>query len=397
MGLQISKAIIRVLGDSVGTKYAIGIYANSQGTPGGTQYNITTPITAGKNGVGIYADRDSNIKYTGNMEIGDGTTAGTGIFITKKIGTTGGKVELGSNTIKLKGTGGVAVIASEGTEIDGKNATIELLGTNVQGVGVYAKKGSTVNISTWTFNNHGNQAEEVRSEEGGAYITANKNLKPKMVLTHVINGETSIASGKTVTSVNDGSITAKENIGLMAEGIKNPTAPSPLTWQEGNFEAVNHGTIDFSVAEKSTAIFVNSARAKNDGVIKVGKNSTAIYGFYNKDTRKYDGAPTNPDPNKLEIETTTNSKISLGNSSTGMYLINASKINNLGGQITSDKGATKNVGIYAINGQDSVAANNKTLTMTTATNITLGNGSVGLYSKGQSSTIRNTVTQIQEI
>ena len=385
------------VGDSVGTKYAIGIYANSQGTPGGTQYNITTPITAGKNGVGIYADKDSNIKYTGNMEIGDGTTAGTGIFITKKIGTTGGKVELGSNTIKLKGTGGVAVIASEGTEIDGKNATIELLGTNVQGVGVYAKKGSTVNISTWTFNNHGNQAEEVRSEEGGAYITANKNLKPKMVLTHVINGETSIASGKTVTSVNDGSITAKENIGLMAEGIKNPTAPSPLTWQEGNFEAVNHGTIDFSVAEKSTAIFVNSARAKNDGVIKVGKNSTAIYGFYNKDTRKYDGAPTNPDPNKLEIETTTNSKISLGNSSTGMYLINASKINNLGGQITSDKGATKNVGIYAINGQDSVAANNKTLTMTTATNITLGNGSVGLYSKGQSSTIRNTVTNTGNI
>ena len=385
------------VGDSVGTKYAIGIYANSQGTPGGTQYNITTPITAGKNGVGIYADRDSNIKYTGNMEIGDGTTAGTGIFITKKIGTTGGKVELGSNTIKLKGTGGVAVIASEGTEIDGKNATIELLGTNVQGVGVYAKKGSTVNISTWTFNNHGNQAEEVRSEEGGAYITANKNLKPKMVLTHVINGETSIASGKTVTSVNDGSITAKENIGLMAEGIKNPTAPSPLTWQEGNFEAVNHGTIDFSAAEKSTAIFVNSARAKNDGVIKVGKNSTAIYGFYNKDTRKYDGAPTNPDPNKLEIETTANSKISLGNSSTGMYLINASKINNLGGQITSDKGATKNVGIYAINGQDSVAANNKTLTMTTATNITLGNGSVGLYSKGQSSTIRNTVTNTGNI
>ena len=385
------------VGDSVGTKYAIGIYANSQGTPGGTQYNITTPITAGKNGVGIYADRDSNIKYTGNMEIGDGTTAGTGIFITKKIGTTGGKVELGSNTIKLKGTGGVAVIASEGTVFDGKNATIELLGTNVQGVGVYAKKGSTVNISTWTFNNHGNQAEEVRSEEGGAYITANKNLKPKMVLTHVINGETSIASGKIVTSVNDGSITAKEDIGLMAEGIKNPTAPSPLTWQEGNFEAVNHGTIDFSAAEKSTAIFVNSARAKNDGVIKVGKNSTAIYGFYNKDTRKYDGAPTNPDPNKLEIETTANSKISLGDSSTGMYLINASKINNLGGQITSDKGATKNVGIYAINGQDSVAANNKTLTMTTATNITLGNGSVGLYSKGQSSTVRNTVTNTGNI
>ncbi|QQS87416.1 autotransporter-associated N-terminal domain-containing protein [Fusobacterium canifelinum] len=377
-------------------KYAIGIYANAQGTSS-SLYNIATSITAGKNGVGIYADKDSHIKYTGNMEIGDGTTAGTGIFITKKIGTTGGTVELGSNTIKLKGTGGVAVIASEGTKFDGKTATIELEGTNVQGVGVYAKKGSSVDISTWTFNNHGNAAEEVRSEEGGAYITANKQLKPKMVLTHVINGETSIASGKSVTSIADGKYKAEANIGLMAEGVKNPTAPLPLVWQEGNFEIVNHGTIDFSAAERSTAIFANSARAKNDGVIKVGKNSTAIYGFYDKDTRKYDGASASPDPNKLELETTANSKISLGDSSTGMYLINASKITNTGGQITSESGATKNVGIYAINGQSSVGANNKTLTMTTATNITLGNGSVGLYSKGQSYNVRNTVTNTGNI
>ncbi|MBR8823636.1 hypothetical protein IX293_001910 [Fusobacterium necrophorum] len=384
------------VGDSVGTKYAIGIYANSQGTSGGMAYNITTPITVGKNGVGIYADNDSNIKYTGNMEIGDGTTAGTGIFITKKVGATGGKVELGSNTIKLKGTGGVAVIASEGTVFDGKNATIELLGTNVQGVGVYAKKGSSVNISTWTFNNHGNAAEEVRSEEGGAYITADKNLKPKMVLTHVINGETSIASGKSVTSVADGKYKAEANIGLMAEGIKNPTAPAPLAWREPNFEAVNHGTIDFSNSEKSTAMFINSARAQNDGVIKVGKNSTAIYGFYNKDTRKYDGSPVGFE-NKVELETTTNSSISLGDSSTGMYLINAEKIENKGGEITSETGATKNVGIYVVNGQDSVAANNKILNMTTATNINLGNGSVGLYSKGQSNTVRNTVTNTGDI
>ncbi len=374
-------------------KYAIGIYADAQGTVG-TPYNITTPITAGKSGVGIFADKDSNINYTGNMEIGDGTTAGTGIFITKKIGATGGKVTLGTNTIKLKGTKGVVAIASEGTTFNGGNATIELVGSNIQGVGVYAKKGSTVNIDHWTFNNNGNSAEEVRSEEGRVYINANKNLKPKMVLTHVINGETSIATGKTVTSVNDGSITAKENIGLMAEGIKNHS----MTWQEGNFEAVNHGIIDFSAAEKSTAMFINSARAKNDGTIKVGKNSIGIYGFYNKDTRKYDGASTNPDPNKLELETTSNSKISLGDASTGMYLTNAEKIENKGGQITSESGATKNVGIYAVNGQDTkVSANNKILNMTTATNINLGNGSVGLYSKGQSNTVRNTVTNTGDI
>ena len=391
------------VGKSVGVnttapKYAIGIYAKAQGDPAGTAYNITTPIKVGADGVGIYADKDSNINYNGTMEVGDGTTAGTGVFITKKEGANAGKVTLNGSTIKLKGTGGVGVIASEGTTIDAKNATVELIGNNIKGVGIYAKKGSTVYTTGWTFKNNGNQAEEVRSEEGKVPISGAKLLNPKMVLSHVINGETHVATGSTVTSTNDGSYTAKENIGLMAEGVKNPTAPAPLTsWDEADFEAVNHGTIDFSAAEKSTAMFINSARAKNDGIIKVGKNSTAIYGIYNKNTRKYEGASLPPDTNKLEIKTTANSKISLGDQSTGMYLINAEKINNIGGEITSESGATKNVGIYAINGQDTDDENNKTLTMTTATKITLGNGAVGLYSKGKSNTVRNTVTNTGNI
>jgi len=392
------------VGDSDGTKYAIGIYANAQkitetttGTVENT-YRITTPIKVGADGVGIYADKNSDITYTGNMEVGDGTKSGTGIYITKKdgTGTATGTVTLGSNTIKLKGTGGVAVIASEGTKFDAKSATIELIGKDVTGVGVYGLKGSDVKTGGWTFKNNGNQAEEVRLVEGKVHVTSSKSLNPRMVLTHVINGETSVGTGATVTSVSDGSYTAKENIGLMAEGVKNPTAPAPLTsWDEADFEAVNKGTIDFSAAERSTAIYVNSARAKNDGTIKVGKNSIAIYGFYDKNTRKYDGATGNP--NKLEIETTGNSKISLGDQSTGMYLINAEKINNTGGEITSTTGAKRNVGIYAVNGQDADNDNNKVLTMTTATKMTLGDGAVGIYSKGQSNTVRNTVTNTGDI
>ena len=383
------------VGDSVGTTYAIGVYAKAQGTGG--SYNITTPIKVGADGVGIYADKNSDITYTGNMEVGDGTKSGTGIYITKKdgTGTATGTVTLGSNTIKLKGTGGVAVIASEGTKFDAKSATIELIGKDVTGVGVYGLKGSDVKTGGWTFKNNGNQAEEVRLEEGKVHITSSKSLNPRMVLTHVINGETSVGTGATVTSVSDGSYNAKENIGLMAEGVKNPAPQPPFTWNEADFEAVNKGTIDFSAAEKSTAIYVNSARAKNDGTIKVGKNSIAIYGFYDKNTRKYDGATGNP--NKLEIETTGNSKISLGDQSTGMYLINAGKINNTGGEITSTTGAKRNVGIYAVNGQDADNDNNKVLTMTTATNMTLGDGAVGIYSKGQSNTVRNTVTNTGDI
>ena len=384
------------VGNSVGTNYAIGVYAKAQGTGG--SYSITTPIKVGADGVGIYADKNSDITYTGDMEVGNGTKSGTGIYITKKdgTGTATGTVTLGSNTIKLKGTGGVAVIASEGTKFDAKSATIELIGKDVTGVGVYGLKGSDVKTGGWTFKNNGNQAEEVRLEEGKVHITSSKSLNPRMVLTHVINGETSVGTGATVTSVNDSPHTAKENIGLMAEGVKNPTAPAPLTsWNEADFEAVNKGTIDFSAAEKSTAIYVNSARAKNDGTIKVGKNSIAIYGFYDKNTRKYDGATGNP--NKLEIETTGNSKISLGDQSTGMYLINAEKINNTGGEITSTTGAKRNVGIYAVNGQDADNDNNKVLTMTTATKMTLGDGAVGIYSKGQSNTVRNTVTNTGDI
>jgi len=385
------------VGDSVGTNYAIGVYAKAQGTGG--SYSITTPIKVGADGVGIYADKNSDITYTGNMEVGNGTKSGTGIYITKKdgTGTATGTVTLGSNTIKLKGTGGVAVIASEGTKFDAKNATIELIGKDVTGVGVYGLKGSDVKTGGWTFKNNGNQAEEVRLVEGKVHVTSSKSLNPRMVLTHVINGETSVGTGATVTSVDDGSYTAKENIGLMAEGVKNPAPQPPFTWDITDFEAVNNGTINFSAAEKSTAIYVNSARAKNNGVINVGKNSIAIYGFYDKNTRKYDGAPAGTNPNKLEVETTAASKITLGDQSTGMYLINAEKIDNKGGEITSATGAKRNVGIYAVNGQDADNDNNKVLTMTTATKMTLGDGAVGIYSKGQSNTVRNTVTNTGDI
>ena len=387
-------------------KYAIGIYADKQGTTG-SHYEINTDVTTGKEGVGIFSDDNSVIDYKGHITVGDGTTAtkddevtaGIGIYITKSTAGNTGTVNLvGSKTdtsITLKGTGGVAVIASEDTKFDGGNATINLVGTDVKGVGVYAKKGSDVNIDNWTFNNNGNAAEEVRSEEGKANINATlKELKPKMVLSHVINGETSISSSTTVVSVDDLPYKAAANIGLMAEGIKNPA----MTWVKGNYEIVNDGIINFSAAEKSTAIYVNSARVKNNKDIKVGKNSTAIYGFYDKNTRKYDGAPTSSDPNKLTVETTATSNISLGDSSTGMYLINAETVTNAtGSQITSTSGATKNVGIYAINGavdKETVAEttaynvleNYKKLTMTTATDINLGDGSVGLYSKGQDKT-----------
>ena len=384
------------VGDTVSDKYAMGIYAEGQGTSA-NKYKISTNITAGKKSVGIFADKDSSnnksyIEYKGTMNLGEGAT---GFYVN-------GEMQLDKNTegaATINLAGGVVAYVTENSKFYGGKAVINL---TKSGIGAYGKKGSTVDVGNWKFNNNGNEAEEVRLEEGQAPInptSGNKDLKPKMVLSHVINGETYLESGKTVTSVDDGAIKAEQNIGLMAQGLKNPTHPTGITgWKETNYEIENYGTIDFSAAKKSTAIYSESARAKNDGIIKVGENSTGIYGIYKDSTRKFEGSGPGA-KNRLEITTTTNSKINLGNNSTGMYLVNAQKLDNLGGEIKSTTGATKNVGIYALNGATTDTTYNKSenyniLTMNNKANITLGDGSVGIFSRGKGTAPaeRNTVT-----
>ena len=370
------------VGDSVGvgapnTKYAIGIYADSQGTET-NKYQIQAPITTGANGIGIFAANNSNIKYhTGTINVGKN---GIGIYVQEKGSSGTSKVELGSTasgetfngpTINLS-EGSVAAIVGENAHFDGGNATIEL--RRGSGVGVYGLKGSVTNVKNWTFNNYGNSAEEVRSKEGRVKIDDNKDLKPGIVLSHVINGETYIESGKTVKSI-DGSIAAGKNIGLMAEGNKNP---AQTIWTQGDYEIVNKGEIDFKAGSNSTGIYAASARVKNAGKIKVGSQSTGIYGEYINDI--------------LKVETTAGSEIELGDRSVGVYLKNANSNINLDGKITSSAGATQNVGVYMINDAGTPLAG-----MVNKAEITLGDGSVGLYSKGKAPNAKNTVTNTGKI
>ena len=360
------------VGDN-GTKYyAIGIYAKNQGTST-SAYAIKTSITTGEKGIGIFAADKSIIQYnSGTIDVGKN---GIGIYVQKQTSantTIESKVSLGTGTNKPTinlAEGSVAAIVGENAHFDGGNATINLSGS---GVGVYGLKGSVINVRNWTFNNNGHSAEEIRSKEGIAAIDTpgvDKDLKPGMVLSHVINGETYIVSGKTVKSVADGSIDAGKNIGLMAEGIKNGNGIHT------GYEIVNQGTIDFKAGSNSTGIYAASARVKNDGKIKVGPQSTGIYGEY----------INLPHPNftsndKLKVETTANSEIELGQGSVGVYLKNASTGINLDGKIKSSAGATQNVGVYMINDAGAPLAG-----MVNGSNseITLGDGSVGLYSKGK--------------
>ena len=388
---------------------AIGIYSEKQGTSLAAPYVVKANINTGTKAVGIFSAPDtpavppatpavskkSFIKYEGNqMTLGEGST---GFYVN-------GGTELASPTIDLNG--GLVAYVTEGSTFKGGTATINLSKT---GIGVYGERGAVVEVKNWIFNNKGNAAEEVRLKEGIAKVTTPKSLKPKMVSTHVINGETYLTS--TVTAIADPGYTQQENIGLMAQGIKNIKVG--ITWDKSkDYEIINEGTIDFTTSKKSTAIYAESARVKNDKIIKLGESSTGIYGVYRDDSPKFKDKLNNEYPNKLEIDTTATSSISLGKGSTGMYLVNAQRVDTAaGGTIQSVTGATNNVGIYAINGKIDVptigtpaekaeanaynaeSKNFKTLTMDNKSNIILGDGSVGIYTRGKgvAATNRNTV------
>ena len=395
---------------------AIAIYSEKQGVSG-TPYVIKADIQTGAKAVGIFSAPDtpavppatsptpnkSYIKYLGSqMDLGEGST---GFYVNGKT-----ELDTANKTTTINLNGGLVAYVTQNSEFVGGKSEVNLSNS---GIGVYGERGAKVDVGSWTFNNNGNAAEEVRLKEGIAKVTTDKTLKPKMVLTHVINGETYLANGQTVKSIadpTDSKIKQEENIGLMAQGIKNTKVG--ISWDKGNdYEIINEGTINFKDSIKSTAIYAESARVKNEGKIELGKSSTGIYGVYRDDSPKFEDAGGTKYPNKLEIDTTATSSISLGKDSTGMYLVNAEKLNTAaGGTIQSVAGETNNVGIYAINGVVDVPTtgttaeiaeattynanqnNFKSLTMTNNSNITLGNGSVGIYTRGQSDTVRNTVT-----
>ena len=397
------------VGDRKGTETnpinATGVYVEAQGTSS-APYTIKAKIKSGKDSVGIFSNPGANksyIKYLGTrMDLGEGAT---GFFVNGKT-----ELDTAAATTTINLAGGVVAYVTENSEFVAGKTTVNL---SQSGIGVYGERGAKVDVGSWTFNNNGRAAEEVRLKEGIAKVTTSKTLKPKMVLTHVINGETYLDSGKSVTAIADPlhpAIEKEENIGLMAQGLKNTKVG--ITWDKGNdYEIINEGTIDFTDSNKSTAIYAESARVKNDGTIKLGESSTGIYGVYRDDSPKFKDNANVEYPNKLEITTTATSSISLKKGSTGMYLVNAEKLNTAaGGTIQSVAGETNNVGIYAINGVVDVPTtgtpaekaeattynanqnNFKSLTMTNNSNITLGNGSVGIYTRGQSDTARNTVT-----
>ena len=349
--------------DGLNDFYAIGIYADGQQAK-----NMTANITAGKNGVGLFAENKSNITYAGTMNIGDGTTAGTGIYIGNgSDGKSASTVTIASGAdIKLNGKNGVGAIVTGGATANFESGSkIEFGG---DGVGIFGQKGAIINDNGGTLVTNGHSVERTRITEGSSITSKNLTvalgnaLDTGNILSHVINGEAIIQTGVTV----EAKPSTKNIIGLMADGNKNPG----LTWVgTAGYEAENKGKIDLSNAVTSTAMYLDSSRGLNSGEIIIGGKSTGIYGIYNNTTANYSGSTTK---NIGTITTTAASKIEVGDESAAIYSIGFDKVENKG-EIT---GKEKSVGIYATNGP---ADGHKAINIVNNGDITLDKGSAGIY------------------
>ena len=367
-----------VLGGNSGDFYAIGIYTDGQGIPGtpatqttprvlGTPKTISTAITTGANGVGLFAENSSNITYTGTMNIGDNKVAGTGIYVGNG-GTKASEVTIASGaTINLKGSNGVGAIVTTGATVDFQSGSkIEFGG---DGVGIFAQKGGHIidNGGTLVTNKH--SVERTRVTEGSSEtahdltVAIGNALDTGNILSHVINGEAIIQTGVTV----EAKPSTENIIGLMADGNSNPGLPWVGT---SGYDAENRGKLDLSNAETSTAMYLDSSRGLNSKDILVGNKSTGIYGIYKNTTAGYIGAPAGF-KNEGIITTTTGSKITVGDESSAIYSIGFNKVENKG-IIT---GGDKSVGIYAKN----TAASSKNINVANEGDIILGKGSAGIY------------------
>ena len=358
--------------------YAIGIYTDEQGSSGSPKA-ISTSITAGANGVGLFAENSSHIKYTGTMNIGDNTIAGTGIYIGNGgDGNKASEVTIDSGAdIKLNGINGVGAIVTTNATVDFKSgAKIEFGG---DGVGIFAQKGGHIIDNGGTLVTNGHSVERTRVTEGSSVTSSDLTvalgnaLDTGNILSHVINGEAILQTGVTVEAKS----ATKNIIGLMADGNSNPA----LTWVgTAGYDAENKGKLDLSNAQTSTAMYLDSARGLNSKDILVGDKSTGIYGIYKNTTPIYSAAPAGT-VNIGTITTTANSKITIGDESSAIYSIGYDKVENKG-EIT---GKDKSVGIYAKN----TAASSKVINVVNEGNITLGKGAAGIYIAPETSNVSN--------
>ena len=347
------------VGDSAGNNYSVALYTDGQNLSGG----LANTLTAGANGVGLYAQNGSNIKYTGTINTGDGTTAGTGLY----VGTSGlntSTVDL-EGVINLNGVGGIGAYVDNGSTFNFNSSGI--MNFYGDGVALFGNAGAIINDNGGIINTNGYNVERTRIANGTINIVANTNIADNNILGHVVNGEMNVFSGVSVNATGD------KIIGMYAEGLKGAGA-----WLH-TYEANNLGTLDFTNAVNSTAMYLDNARGDNQGVIKAGNNSLGMYGVNN-------------------AELYNNSVIEIANKAVGMYGKSSKVENNNNISSTADEAIgmygisanLENSGIIDLNNNSTVGmyGDNSNVANVNIINVT-GENSIGMYGENLSNIVNN--------
>ena len=322
------------LGDSGTGKSAIGIVAKN------SNLNLTgiTKITAGKGGIGIYAEGTSQVSNVDASKVIVGTdgiymysTAGTSISFTGSITAdnqigivaAGGTVTGTSSTITAKNGGIGAYVKGTGSSFTGTNIIVQSgiaeTGTDPAkySVGVYYEDvGASITLPTIT--------------QTGSYTIGT-----------VLNNST----GSTAAGINIGT-SGSNQVGVMAKGNSTFTVTS--------------GGITVADGDRNIGIYGENSTINVTGDISVGTASSL--------TNSSIGVSL-----KGGTYTRTNGNLTVGNNSIGIYGTNMTgNISQTGTNMTvGDNG----VGIYG--------SGTGNITLTMSSGITLGsNNSIGVYAKG---------------
>ena len=335
--------------------YGIAMYADNQ-----TINNISNKLTAGANGVGLYAGgtTGSTLTYNGQIAAGDGTAAGIGIFVKE-----GSNVNLASGgNIHLKGLNGVgAYVENNGEFTFSSGSSMTFDGS---GVGIWGENGSVINDDgTGVIISTTPGAFVIRSRAANSVINiTGPTTIGNGIAGFVVNGEVNNTAGSVITT----STGSNSSVGIAAEGYK--------TVGTNTYEANNFGIINLENSTEGTAIYLKNARGINNtgASITLGDNGVGIYGEGNISLE-----PT-------EIRNNGTIEMKAGNSQ-GLYGKGASLIENNG---TISSNIAGNIGIYSKENTGFTV----TTTVNNKSNITLSDNGTGIYAENSNVSNTGTIT-----
>ena len=332
--------------------YGVALYTDNQNIS-----SVSNKLIAGSNGVGLYAGGNigSTLTYNGQIETGNGTVSGIGIFIKE-----GSNVNLASGgNIHLKGENGVGVYVENNGEFTfGTGSSMTFDGS---GVGIWGENGSIINDNgTGVISSTSPGAFVIRSRAANSVIniTGPATSIGNGIAGFVVNGEVNNLSGSVIT----GALGSTGSIGIAAEGYK--------TVGINTYEANNFGRINLENTTEGTAVYLKNARGVNEtgASIVLGDKGVGIYGEGNSAL----------DLTMLENKGTIQMNAV---NSLGLYGKGASLIEN-NGTISSNEAG--NIGIYSKENTGFAV----TTTVNNKRNITLANNGMGIYA--ENSNVSNT-------